>query len=92
MGRGPAAAGAVAVARFGGYIEPWAVHGDNLNGAHAFDLPRQARTFLATIREGTSPSATEADGSASVALGLAVAASLATGSGVVDLSTTGWGT
>ncbi len=88
--RGPAAAGAVA--EFGGYPELGAVHGDNLNGAHAFDLPRQARTFLATIREGTSPSASVADGSASVALGLVVAASLATGSGVVDLSTTGWGT
>ncbi len=63
-----------------------------MNGAHAFDLPRQTRTFLATIREGTSPSATGADSRASVALGLAVATSLTTGSGVVDLSTTGWGT
>lgn len=88
--RGPVAAGAVA--EFGGYIEPWAVHGDNLNGAHAFDLPRQIRTFLDDIREGTSPSTTGADGRASAPLSLAVAASLATGSGVADLSTTGWGT
>ena len=88
--RGPVATGAVA--EFGGYIEPWAIHGGNLNGAHTFDLPRQARTFLDDIREGTLPSAPVADGRASVALGLAVAASLAIGSGVFDLSTTGWGT
>ena len=88
--RGPAATGAVA--EFGGYIEPWAVHGDNLNGAHTFDLSRQTRTFLDDIREGTSPSATGADSRASVPLSPAVAASRATGSGVVDLSTTGWGT
>ncbi|MDE0100229.1 MAG: hypothetical protein OXM87_11610 [Truepera sp.] len=94
--RGPAATGAVA--EFGGYIEPWAVHGANLNGAHAFDLSRQTRTFLDDIRERTSPSATGADSRASaplslaVAASLAMAASLAIGSGVVDLSTTGWGT